>query len=106
MVQLRPQPGALVRLLAPKPDIPDSERENPSFPLQFRKRRKGLGYYIALGVVVLVFGTPWVCAGWLVAYAIWARKWKGLWGVGAFLGVLYATAEVSSVISGYLVTST
>ncbi|KAI5455099.1 hypothetical protein NCC49_002370 [Naganishia albida] len=94
MVQLRPQPGALVRLLAPKPDIPDSERENPSFPLQFRKRRKGLGYYIALGVVVLVFGTPWVCTGWLVAYAIWARKWKGLWGVGAFLGVLYATAEI------------
>jgi hypothetical protein len=98
MVQLRPQPGALIRLLAPKPDVPDSERENPSFPLQFRKRSKGLGYYLALGVVVLVFSIPWVCAAWVVVYGIWARKWEGVWGAAAFLGFLYATAEVSTSI--------
>ncbi|GHJ88728.1 hypothetical protein NliqN6_5130 [Naganishia liquefaciens] len=91
---LRPKPGAIVRLLSPPPPAAPAARANPTFPLEFHKRRKGVGYYLALAVVGVVFSSTWVAAAWIVWYAVRGKDVRGVSGVLAFIGLVVAVAEV------------
>ncbi|KAJ9093801.1 hypothetical protein QFC19_008178 [Naganishia cerealis] len=91
---LRPRPGALIQLIAPRPDAAAIQRRaTPTFPLEFTEKRRGVGYYIALAVVFSVFGITPLCFLWVIAYALRARKWDGWMGVWAFGGFAYSVAE-------------
>jgi hypothetical protein len=93
---LRPRPGGLVELIAPRPDPSViKQRASPTFPLDFTEKRRGVRYYLALAVVLSVFGTIPVCFVWVVFYGLRARKWDGWVGAGAFVGFVYALSEVS-----------
>ncbi|KAJ9123897.1 hypothetical protein QFC22_000685 [Naganishia vaughanmartiniae] len=92
---LRPRPGGLVELIAPRPHPSViKHRASPTFPLDFTEKRRGVRYYLALSVVIFVFGTTPVCFLWVAFYGLRARKWDGWAGAGAFLGLVYALAEV------------
>ncbi|KAJ9097607.1 hypothetical protein QFC21_004641 [Naganishia friedmannii] len=92
---IRPRPGGLVELIAPRPhpSVIKQRASPPTFPLDFTPKRRGVRYYLALAVVLCVFGTTPLCFLWVVFYGLRARKWDGWSGAGAFLGLVYALAE-------------